>query len=323
MSSAAGTLEIPAPDAPRRNPLRERNGFAVAMRDYSELVKARVTTLVIITAACGFFLAARKGGFSSLSWQMLAAVIGVGLVSGGTAALNEVMERDVDARMQRTARRPLPSRRMSLAHGTVVGLLLTLGGSAYLGLTTNWLTGGLALLTACVYLAIYTPLKKISPVCTTIGAFPGAMPGVLGWTAARGRLDVEALVLFAIVFFWQFPHFFAIAWMYREDYARGGVRMMPVVENDGKRTSRRILFYSIALIPVSMLPFFVGMSGKTYFVGAIALGIGLLYFGLRLTQSRLQPSPGLSKRFARQLLQASVIYLPILFALMMINTPRS
>ena len=297
-----------------------QNGFAVAMRDYSELIKARVTTLVVVTAACGFFLGAHKGGFSSLSWQMLAAMIGVGLVSGGTAALNEVMERDVDARMQRTARRPLPSRRMSMTHGTAVGLLLTLGGSAYLGLTTNWLTGGLALLTATVYLAIYTPLKQISPVCTTIGAFPGAMPGVLGWTAARGRLDIEALVLFAIVFFWQFPHFFAIAWMYRDDYARGGVRMMPVVENDGRRTSWRILFYSIALVPVSMLPFFVGMSGVAYLVSAFVLGLALLYFGFRLTQSRLQPSPGVSKRLARQLLQASVIYLPILFALMMINT---
>jgi protoheme IX farnesyltransferase len=209
---------------------------------------------------------------------------------------------------------------MSMAHGAAVGLLLTLGGSAYLGLTTNWLTGGLALLTATVYLALYTPLKQISPVCTTIGAFPGAMPGVLGWTAARGRLDVEALVLFAIVFFWQFPHFFAIAWMYREDYAQGGVRMMPVVENDGRRTSRRILFYSIALIPVSMLPFFVSMSGATYLASAFVLGLALLYFGFRLTQSRLQPSPGVSKRLARQLLQASVIYLPILFAIMMIDT---
>jgi len=299
-----------------------QNGFAIALRDYSELVKARVTTLVVVTAACGFYLAARKAGIPSLSWQMLAALIGVGLVSGGTAALNEVMERDVDARMHRTARRPLPSRRMSMTHGTIVGLLLTLGGSLYLGLTTNWLTGALALLTATVYLAIYTPLKQISPVCTTIGAFPGAMPGVLGWTAARGRLDLEALVLFAIVFFWQFPHFFAIAWMYREDYARGGVRMMPVVENDGRRTSRRILFYSIALIPVSLLPFFVGMSGIAYAASAVILGLALLYFGLRLTQSRLQPSPAVSQRLARQLLQASVIYLPILFALMMLNTPH-
>ena len=158
---------------------KTQNGFAVAMRDYSELVKARVTTLVVVTAACGFYLGARKGGFSSLSWQMLASIVGVGLVSGGTAALNEVMERDVDAKMLRTARRPLPSRRMSMMHGTAVGLLLTVGGSIYLGLTTNWLTGALALLTATVYLAIYTPLKQLSPVCTTIGAFPGAMPGFL------------------------------------------------------------------------------------------------------------------------------------------------
>ena len=313
MSSAVGSPAL----------VRSQNGFAVALRDYSELVKARVTTLVIVTAACGFYLGARKGGFSSLSWQLLAAMIGVGLVSGGTAALNEVMERDVDARMSRTARRPLPSGRMSLTHGTIVGLLLTLGGSVYLGLTTNWLTGALALLTATVYLAIYTPLKQISPVCTTIGAIPGAMPGVLGWTAARGRLDLEALVLFAIVFFWQFPHFFAIAWLYRDDYARGGVRMMPVVESDGRRTSRRILFYSIALIPVSMLPFFVRMSGAVYLAGAVILGVSFLYFGLRLTQSRFQPSVGVSKRLARQLLQASVIYLPLLFALMMINTRHS
>jgi heme o synthase len=303
--------------------VQQPNGFSVAMRDYAELVKARVTTLVIVTAACGFYLGAQKGGFSSLSWQMLAAMVGVGLVSGGTAALNEVMERDADARMKRTAHRPLPSGRMSMLHGTLVGALLTIGGSAYLGLTTNWLTGGLALLTAVVYLALYTPLKQVSPVCTTIGAFPGAMPGVLGWTAARGHLDVEALVLFAIVFFWQFPHFFAIAWLYRDDYARGGIRMMPVVENDGRRTSRRILFYSVSLIPVSMLPFFVGMSGTTYLAGAFVWGLALLYFGLRLTQSRLQSSPAVSSRLARQLLQASVIYLPLLFALMMINTAHS
>src|ERR1700730_7568953 len=162
MGMSPATLSIP------------QNGFAVALRDYSELVKARVTTLVVITAACGFYLAARKAGIPSLSWQMLAAMIGVGLVSRATAALNEVMERDVDARMHRTARRPLPSRRMSMAHGTVVGLLLTLGGSLYLGLTTNWLTGGLALLTATVYLGIYSPLNQIPPVFTTIGAFPGA-----------------------------------------------------------------------------------------------------------------------------------------------------
>ena len=147
-----------------------QNGFAIALRDYSELVKARVTTLVVVTAACGFYLAARKAGIPSLSWQMLAALIGVGLVSGGTAALNEVMERDVDARMHRTARRPLPSRRMSMTHGTIVGLLLTLGGSLYLGLTTNWLTGALALLTATVYLAIPKEVEKAKALVVVFGS---------------------------------------------------------------------------------------------------------------------------------------------------------
>ena len=302
-------------------PVRQ-NRAARVLRDYSELIKARVTTLVVVTSACGFYLGAQKGGFPALSWQMLAAMAGVGLVSGGTAALNEVMERDVDARMKRTAQRPLPSGRMSLLHGGLVGTVLTLGGAAYLGLATNWLTGALALLTAAVYLALYTPLKQVSPICTFIGAFPGAMPGVLGWTAARGRLDLEALVLFAIVFVWQFPHFFAIAWLYREDYADGGIRMLPVVESDGRRTSARILAYSLALIPVSTLPFFVGMSGRAYLAGAALLSLALLYFGWRLTESRHQPSVAVGKKLARQLLQATVIYLPLLFALMMINTAR-
>lgn len=297
-------------------------GARQLMRDYSELVKARVTTLVIITCACGFFLGARQGGFPALSWQMLAAMLGVGLVSGGTAALNEVMERDVDARMRRTAQRPLPSGRMSLLHGAVVGMVLTLGGAVYLGLTTNWLTGSLALMTALVYLALYTPLKQVSPVCTFVGAFPGAMPGVLGWTAARGHLDLGALVLFAIVFVWQFPHFFAIAWLYREDYAEGGIQMLPVVETTGRRTSARILAYSLALIPVSLLPFFIHMSGTAYLVGAALLSVALMYASWRLAGTGQQLATGVSKKLARQLLQATVIYLPLLFALMMINTAR-
>ncbi len=300
------------------------------MRDYAELIKARVTTLVVVTSACGFFLGARQGGFPAWSWQMLAAVLGVGLVSGGAAALNEVMERDIDGRMRRTAQRPLPAGRMSLLHGTLVGGILTLGGAVYLGLMTNWLTGALALLTAGVYLAVYTPLKQISPVCTFIGAFPGAMPGVLGWTAARGHLDVGAVVLFAIVFVWQFPHFFSIAWLYREDYADGGIRMLPVVEGEGseggkghgRRTSLRILAYSLALIPVSTLPFFIYMAGMAYLVGAAVLGVLLMMVSWRLAGTGQQLAGGVSKKLARQLLQATVIYLPLLFALMMINTAR-
>jgi heme o synthase len=297
--------------------LRQR--IQTLLRDYAELTKMRVTTLVVATAWCGFYFGALNNGTSSLSWSLFHALLGVGLVAGGTAALNEVMEQEVDARMRRTAMRPLPSGRMSLLHGTIVGALLTIGGAFYLGLTTNRLTGLLALATAFVYLTAYTPLKKVHPICTFVGAFPGAMPGVLGFTAARGRLEWGALVMFAIVFFWQFPHFFAIGWLYREDYAAGNIRMLPVVEKDGRGTGRRILLYSLGLIPVSLAPAVLGMSGPVYAVGAMLMGIALCYFGARLARLGLPMSAPRSKQRARHLLQASVVYLPLLFALMMIN----
>src|SRR6202163_4367956 len=225
--------------------------FVSRVRDYAELTKARVTILIVLTAWCGYFLGAHKLGVSSWSVGLFHALLGVALVSSGTAALNEVLESNVDARMRRTALRPLPSGRMSRAHGAAVGLALTLGGSAYLAINSNLLTGLLVFLTSLVYLKVYTPLKKVSPMFTFVGAFPGAMPVVLGWTAARGKLEVETLILFAIMFVWQFPHFFSIAWLYREDYAQGDIRMLPVVESDGKSTVWRILAYSAALIPVS------------------------------------------------------------------------
>jgi protoheme IX farnesyltransferase len=229
------------------------------------------------------------------------------------------MDQDVDARMRRTAMRPLPAQRMSVLHAGIIGSAAAIGGSIYLAVFTNPLTGLLTFLTSVVYLAAYTPLKKISPICTFVGAFPGAMPGVLGWTAASGRLEWGTLVLFAILFIWQFPHFFSIAWLYREDYARGGVRMLPVVEEDGRSTARRILIYSVVLIPVSVLPSFFGMAGKIYLFGAILLGLGLLYFGVRLAFLNLPLGSAPSKMRARQVLQATVIYLPLLFALMMGN----
>ncbi len=297
-----------------------RTGVMGRMQDYADLIKASVTSLVVMTAWCGFYFGAFKSGVTSLSWGMLHALLGIGLVASGTAALNEVMERDVDGRMRRTAIRPLPGGRMSLAHGTIVGILMALGGAAYLAVAANPLTGALALATSAIYLGVYTPLKKVHPICTFVGAFPGAMPGVLGWTAARGRLDWEALALFGIVFFWQFPHFHSIAWLYREDYERGAIRMLPVVEADGKSTARRILVYGAALIPVSMAPSFLGMSGKIYLVGAVVLGLALFWFGLRLARQGLPPTVGRSKARARELLQATVFYLPLLFALMMINT---
>jgi protoheme IX farnesyltransferase len=292
------------------------------LRDYAELTKLRVTSLIVMTAWCGYFFGAHKAGVAWLSWGLLHALLGIGLVSSGTAALNEVMEYDVDARMRRTAQRPIPAGRMSLTHATMVGLMAAVGGSMYLAVFTNPLTGLLTFLTSVVYLAAYTPLKRISPICTFVGAFPGAMPGVLGWTAVRGRLEWETLVLFAILFVWQFPHFFSIAWLYREDYAKGGVRMLPVVEEDGRSTAWRILAYSLALIPVSVIPSLMGMAGRIYLVGAVVLGVAMLYFGVRLAffKSPLASAP--SKMRARHVLQASVIYLPLLFALMMSNAAR-
>jgi protoheme IX farnesyltransferase len=290
-----------------------RSALTGRARDYAELVKMRVTSLIVMTAACGFVLAARHAGIGWLGMRMFHALAGIAAASGGTAALNEVMERHVDARMRRTMGRPLPGERMSVAHAAIAGGALGLGGCVYLGVFTNLLTAGLTLLTMLVYLGAYTPLKQVSPVCTFIGAFPGAMPGVLGWTAVRGRLDWGALVLFAILFLWQFPHFFSIAWLYREDYARAGVRMLPVVARDGRSTSIRILLYSTLLLPVSLLPGAMGMAGGVYMACAALLGIALLYCGVRLARVPVPFASAQSSLRARQLLQATVFYLPLLF----------
>ena len=299
-----------------------RKQATTLLRDYSELMKLRVTSLIVMTAWCGYYFGAQKAGVTSLGWGLLHALIGIGLVSSGTAALNEVMEHEVDGHMRRTAQRPLPAGRMSLLHATIAGLVATIGGSIYLAITTNPLTGLLTFLTSVVYLAAYTPLKRVSPICTFVGAFPGAMPGVLGWTAARGKLEWETLILFGILFVWQFPHFFSIAWLYREDYAAGGIRMLPVVEQDGRSTARRILAYSIILIPLSILPSIFGMAGKTYLVSALVLSIALFYFGAKLAFLKMPVNSPRSKMLARHVLQATVIYLPLLFAVMMVNASR-
>ena len=294
--------------------------FVSLLRDYAELTKARITTLIVLTAWCGYYFGAHRIGESSWSLGLLRALFGIALVSSGTAALNEVIESKVDARMKRTALRPLPSGRMSMVHAVTVGLALTLGGSAYLAIYANLLTGSLAFLTAVVYLGAYTPLKKISPVCTFVGAFPGAMPVVLGWTAVRGKLEAEALILFAIMFVWQFPHFLSIAWLYREDYAQGNIRMLPVVDSDGKSTVWRILAYSAALIPVSLMPVALGMAGRVYFIGAILMGVALFRVSMGMAYPQLPATAAASKPSARRLLRATIIYLPALFALMMANS---
>ena len=314
--NAAGSTNTAAASVP----VISRSGVVGLAQDYGELTKASVTSLIMMTAWCGFYFGCFKSGVSSVSWTLVNAVLGIGLVAAGTAALNEVMEHESDGKMRRTALRPLPSKRMSMAHALIAGSVLTVGGAIYLAFATNPLTGALTLATSLMYLAAYTPLKKVHPICTFVGAFPGAMPGLLGWTAARNRLDWEALVLFGIVFLWQFPHFYSIAWLYREDYERGRIRMLPVVEADGRSTVREIVLYSLALIPVSLVPSFLGMSGLIYLAGAVVLGAALLWFGLRLARLRLPATAPRSKAAARHLLQATVFYLPLLFALMMINT---
>jgi protoheme IX farnesyltransferase len=311
MSSVSATL----------NPAR--SSLTMLLRDYSELIKARITTMILMTTWCGFYLGSSKAGTTSATWTLLHTLLGVGLAAGGTAALNEAMERDLDARMHRTAARPLVTGRMSMTQGVSLGLVLVLGGSLYLALTANWLAAALTFATSAVYLLAYTPLKQVHPVCTFIGAFPGAMPPLLGWAAARGRLDPQALVLFAIVFFWQFPHFHSIAWLYREDYARAGIRMLPVVESDGRSTSREIVFYLGALLLTTLAAAASGIAGRIYLAGALLLGIGFFWFGWRLAAAALPAQAAESRRRARHLLQASVIYLPLLLTLLILNATVS
>jgi len=290
--------------------------------DYFQLFKVRVTTLVVITAWAGYYMGAARSGISSLTWNLLNALVGIGVTCAGSAALNEVLERRIDALMRRTRNRPLPAGRMSVATGLTAGILATVLGPVYLALTTNLLTGVLAFSTAATYLAFYTPLKRISPISTFVGAFPGAMPPLLGWTAVRGKLEMEAVFLFLIVFFWQFPHFQAIAWMYREEYEAAGIKMLPVVDKAGHSVIRQMLAYSSTLISVSLVPTLLRMSGKVYLFGALALGLGFLWFVFRLARTKLPTTSPESRKYARQLLQASVIYLPLLFALMMMNVVR-
>ena len=306
MSTASQSFAIP------------RSGTSL-LRDYAELMKIRITVMVMITSWAGYYFGAGRAGTTALSWKLVYALLGIGLLSAGASALNEVLERDIDALMRRTARRPLVQGRMSSAHGLMAGIGATLLGAALLELLVNPLTGALGLATSVIYLGAYTPMKRLTPWCTFVGAFPGAMPTVLGWTAARGSLDWEALLLFAILFFWQFPHFYAIAWLYREDYERAGVRMLPVVEPDGRSTARSVLLYTFALVAATIAPALVGMTGGIYLGGAIFLG-GLYFFaGWRLWSAGLSPTTASSKKLARHVLLASVIYLPLLFAIMVAN----
>ena len=292
---------------------------ATRIADYRELFKVRVTTMVVITAWAGFYLGSMRSGISSVQVGLVETLLGIALVSAGSSALNQSIERKSDAKMIRTADRPLPAGRISLPHGILMGMLAIGIGTLWLTMRTNLITGTLTLLTAFTYVAVYTPLKRYTTLATFIGAFPGAMPPLIGWTAARGRIEWPAVVLFAILFVWQFPHFMAIAWLYREDYGRAGIRMLPVVQPDGWSTVLEALTYAVLMIPVSLLPVYVGIAGRVYGAGALLLGIVYLIYTIRFAQITRARSVLESRMYARDLLKISVIYLPLLLTLMMLN----
>jgi len=300
-------------------PLAEPADVASRLADYRELFKVRVTTMVVVTAWAGFYLGSMRSGISSVQTGLLETLVGIGLVSAGSSALNQALERKSDAKMIRTADRPLPTGRIGLAHGILLGLLAVAVGAIWLTLRANLLTGTLTMLTAFSYVAIYTPLKRYTPLATFIGAFPGAMPPLIGWVAARGTIEWPAVALFAVLFVWQFPHFMAIAWLYREDYGRAGIRMLPVVQPDGWSTAFEAIVYAVIMIPVSLLPVYLHMAGRIYGAAALLLGIFYLAYTVRFSRITRAHSVIESRRYARDLLKVSVIYLPLLLTAMMLN----
>ncbi len=276
---------------------------------YVALTKPDVTFLVVITTVAGFYL----GSSGPIQWMLLLHTLcGTMLVAGGTAALNQYIERDMDALMRRTASRPLPSGQLSAREVLNFGCTAIVLGAAWLALAVNPLASLLALATCVLYLGLYTPLKTRTTWATAVGAVPGALPPLIGWAAAHGSLSLEAWVLFAILFFWQFPHFMAIAWMYRDDYARAGIRMLPVVDPKGDATFRQIVCTSTILVWVSALPSLLGMAGVGYFFGALALGMLLLQVGLWANRSRTNAR-------AKWLMHATVAHIPILLVWMIVD----
>jgi protoheme IX farnesyltransferase len=305
MEEFAIDLRAPAVDVIERSRLSFRERAAA----YAELTKPRITFLIVLTSAAGFVLGS-PGPVNYVG--LLSALFGIGLLSSGIATLNQYAERDLDGLMRRTASRPLPAGKLAPWEALAFGSGITVVAEAYLLIFVNPLTALLGLTVIAGYLFAYTPLKTRTSLSTLVGAFPGAVPPLIGWTAARGSISLEGWVLFAILFLWQFPHFLAIAWMYREDYSRAGILMLPVVEPNGRVTAQQIVVYTLMLLPVSLLPVALGMAGKIYLYGAIVLGLLFLYSSLRAAFS-------MSRQSARRLLLASVLYLPLLFILMVLN----
>ena len=273
----------------------------------SELTKARLTLLVLLTTLVGFYLGFRG---SIDYWLMWHTLFGTALVASGASALNQLLEREHDAKMRRTQNRPLPSGRLQPQTVLIIGTTASIAGLIYLGLLVNLTTAILGASSLLSYVFIYTPLKRLTWLNTAVGAIPGALPPLMGWTAARGELTSEGWALFAILAFWQLPHFLAIAWIYREDYARAGLPMLPVIEPDGRRTGRQAVAYAAALVPASLIPAFVGLSGSVYAVVALVLGAALLWLAVRFAVTR-------SDRSARWLFFSSITYLPLIWIAMM------
>jgi len=281
-------------------PVAEKSRTAV----FADLIKARLTTLVLLTMLAGFYLGWRGAMNFVLMFHMLAATA---LVASGAAALNQLLEREYDAKMRRTQDRPLPSGRLQPATVMIFGGVCATAGLIYLALAVNPLTSVTGAVTLASYLFIYTPLKRVTWLNTNVGAVPGALPALMGWTAARGELSCEGWALFAIVAFWQIPHFMAIAWIYRDEYARAGFKMLPVVESGGRRTGEQSVSHTLALLAASLSPFIFKLAGPVYLAGALVLGAGYLWCAIQFSRQ-------LTMARARQLFLASIIYLPLLLS---------
>lgn len=277
--------------------------------EYLELTKPRITALVLVTTLVGFYMGS---GPALSSLLLMHTIVGTALVAGGASALNQYLERDYDARMVRTKERPLPDRRIPAGEALIFAVTISLGGVGYLLIFTNILTGALATLTLLLYAFVYTPLKTRTASAVLVGAGPGAIPPMLGWTASSGSLDGMAWALFAIVFLWQMPHFLAIAWVYDDDYMRGGFSKLSISNTGELRASRQIIFYCSILVPVSLLPTIFGVTGTLYLFGAILLGFTYLGYGVAVAMYR-------SQRAARRLLRISILYLPLVWVMMLID----
>ena len=286
--------------------------FFSAVSDYWALTKPEVNFLILITIFAGFYLASSSGPMNFHSLLAFHTLLGTLLVAGGTATLNQALEFSFDRQMRRTARRPVAADRIQRSNAFVFGISLALAGAAYLYVEVNGLACLLAILTLATYLFLYTPLKRVTPLCILVGACPGAMPPLIGWAAARGRLDPEAWVLYGIVFLWQFPHFMAIAWMYREDYARAGYLVLPLNDQRDRYAIWQSFVASLVLLAVSLVPTIFEKSSLVYFTGALMIGAIFSYYSAQLALRRSNVS-------ARQLLVASILYLPAIFVLMMLD----